>query len=746
MNQYRVCLCFLAGLIATQVMAAEPPITIDCPAIRFDNWHRNKSVERNPTPVIVIAVGTLRNNLSSKKVRTELLVEKTLFGPQFDAIPLTKIDIPEKSEPMIYCLSFPERATEFELTISRQFEQHRIFPLAEMPALSAMAQVQMDGLVLGCESIFIGKPVDAQNGIKQRRTHQSSNGFETSSVTVKVIRRLNGSGPEKDETVQVSLKDPPPPGREFIYFANRGRDRVRDEGKKSGDVARFTAHRIWPASEVPRINEALKRQSLFPIQEATEEPGRKSRSRTITFQGSRAEAIALLGSTYDSARMLAMHRLMHEGEAAIPDVAIAVETNLFRKSLESLNSFEKQQHLIALLGVLENHRADGEIARLISLMLDKVQAGADFPAELPPHQDSNERRSGWYAELTADTNHSLAWLLLSLKERDAAVIFGKRLLKLRDLSAYRWLEELQYVVDHHHVEDQLELAALGPQMASLKPVEWRESAPIIRATFDDDGARLKTESDDGVVCTWDITNGNLIERSKAETTHPERVPRARDLVVLSEDRSVQFFFRRESRRGPYAPTSYTIEVGPPDELDAATPESSDAGPYFALDKSTELEGLFEVRRRSKRGRVESTNRRRNLGTVKLRFGQYEPIGIVPGGEYFHIGTQIFRRDDLSVVTAPNVTGRIEKICFSSDGSRYVVATNEGNGQPTMFFGLLGSRKTTPRVRVHETRTGKTLLAVDISSIGTPCVAITRNGDFVALCDRNGDVQVWPVPK
>ncbi|MDN4634764.1 hypothetical protein QCD71_24985, partial [Sphingomonas sp. PsM26] len=81
------------------------------------------------------------------------------------------------------------------------------------------------------------------------------------------------------------------------------------------------------------------------------------------------------------------------------------------------------------------------------------------------------------------------------------------------------------------VEDQLELAALGPQMASIKPVEWRESAPNIRATFDDDGARLKTESDDGVVCTWDITMGYLFERCKAETTHPERVPRARDLVV-----------------------------------------------------------------------------------------------------------------------------------------------------------------------------------------------------------------------
>src|SRR6185503_20430771 len=65
-----------------------------------------------------------------------------------------------------------------------------------------------------------------------------------------------------------------------------------------------------------------------------------------------------------------------------------------------------------------------------------------------------------------------------------------------------------------------------------------------------------------------------------------------------------------------------------------------------------------------------------LGEIEVRWGQRKPMGLVPGGKYLHLGTQVFARKDLKPVSAVNVQGEIEQMVFNQDGARYALLTTE----------------------------------------------------------------------
>jgi WD40 repeat protein len=491
--------------------AAEPQVKTVCYAISDDDHSRypGSPAMEVTRPVELIVVGTVRKLPGGNKKEAELVVERTLFGPRWKRLPLVDVDIPaDPVTPMIYCLSYAGDGTAFKFTCGEDTRNKRIFPLEEEPAVSAMAQARTDTLILGSEMIFIGRPIlepvasQPEPGAALPEHRERFTAVRQPIVAVKVVRVVYGSGPKQGETIRIfdngnsdlsgvvgqsfrlaeALKtrnstripsqeelDRLPLGEPQLYFCRVDND---DENSKSGQGVVCSLGHSWPVAELDQIEATQKRRSLFPIRKSDKESDHNESVREITFPGSRAAAIALLGSSYEAAHTLGVRRLLMDGPPAIPEVAAAVEANLFRTQINGTKDFRQQRLLIELLSAMEGHRNDGEIVRIINHVLDRIQAGASYPPVAKP--------GGQLATFSLDgyrihdfENHSLAWLVLTLTERDAARLFGTRLLKLRALSAYGWKDEIQNIADVHHIVDQLELAKFRELQANLSPVRWQ---------------------------------------------------------------------------------------------------------------------------------------------------------------------------------------------------------------------------------------------------------------------------------
>jgi WD40 repeat protein len=136
---------------------------------------------------------------------------------------------------------------------------------------------------------------------------------------------------------------------------------------------------------------------------------------------------------------------------------------------------------------------------------------------------------------------------------------------------------------------------------------------------------------------------------------------------------------------------------------------------------------------------------RRLGIVDTIGNPDGPFGLVPGGKYFYIASQIFDRQSLKRVAFKDFAdGSPSALSFNADGSRYVTVVtprrewNEWPRQPTV------SEKRRALLRVQETLTGRTLLAVPLSKP----VVLSRpapDGRQVAVALSDGTIEVWPVP-
>ena len=114
------------------------------------------------------------------------------------------------------------------------------------------------------------------------------------------------------------------------------------------------------------------------------------------------------------------------------------------------------------------------------------------------------------------------------------------------------------------------------------------------------------------------------------------------------------------------------------------------------------------------------------------------FGLVPGGKYFHIGSHIFDRQTLKLVAARDFPGyTLSTIAFSPDGARYAAVSAESHE--------FSWYKTHPSVvRVHETLTGKSLLAFSPSA-AVSRLAFSADGQRVATANDDGTIEVRDVP-
>jgi len=136
---------------------------------------------------------------------------------------------------------------------------------------------------------------------------------------------------------------------------------------------------------------------------------------------------------------------------------------------------------------------------------------------------------------------------------------------------------------------------------------------------------------------------------------------------------------------------------------------------------------------------------KRLGTVDTVGNPDGPFGLVPGGKYFYIASQIFDRQSLKRVAFKDFAdGSPSALSFNADGSRYVTVVTQRDDWNEWPKPTSVSEKRRPLLRVQETLTGRTLLAVPLSQT----VVLSRlapDGRQLAVAFSDGTIDVWPVP-
>jgi WD40 repeat protein len=138
---------------------------------------------------------------------------------------------------------------------------------------------------------------------------------------------------------------------------------------------------------------------------------------------------------------------------------------------------------------------------------------------------------------------------------------------------------------------------------------------------------------------------------------------------------------------------------------------------------------------------------RRSGEARIERQPNGDFGLVPGGKYFHIGSHVFDRQTLKLVAVRDFPrDTLGMIVFSPDGSRYAAAIvktrslDEWPGVDEWSW----HRKYSVVVRVHETLTGKTLLAFSPSAYVRK-VAFSADAQRVATANDDGTIEVHQVP-
>jgi WD40 repeat protein len=468
------------GVVLTG-LAAEPKVSVFCPAISADNNRDPGNGPEDCHEVVLMVVGkTTRppakrgeRRASSSEAHVQIAVERAMFGSlpgKVLTVNAEDASLPEDADKVSYIYAIAakrERASNRPtfgqpmLTLDGYFSGERTYPLTLEKEATALAQARLDELVLSCDAIVIG-----------RQTAATKDGV----ATVKIERTLHG--PLKaGQQIQTGREEQPVPRSgtgPFIYFLHD----PRDEEEKNV-VYELTTR--WSPDAVDTVAASLKRRDRYPIKEVTDDDDAQTvRRQEILFLGSRAEALDMLqwhghfSRGGDPFEILGARRVLSEGEPAIPDVVALVEKHLWSDKIVGQPNFQWQMNLIRILGMLENNRPDGEVARLVGEVLTKAEKGATFPSPPPTAKELEDRRfrSRYDRSPDIDANHSLAWLLLTLDPADATRLFGERLLKFRDLTAYGWKEEANYVLDLSHIEDHLALGKVEPHSKDQKPVSW----------------------------------------------------------------------------------------------------------------------------------------------------------------------------------------------------------------------------------------------------------------------------------
>ena len=518
------------GMIA-MAWAEEPAIEVFCPAVAFDDRNdRGRNTEDSPHPVVLMVVGktrqaddanspTKKNNNDPADFRAgrrtqDFVVERVLFGSPPGSELRIEADFggafPDDADSVSHIYGFVSREKDGIVSYGRNdyYFLDRRYSIEQISQVEALAQARLDLLVLSSYAVFVGQPVA---GTKQGEY-----------LSVNVARVLHG--PLKvGVPINVSRKENRPipltGGGPFVYFINR--TTKADDGRVMCEVTTR-----WSIETVETVMASLSRSKNYPIQHDVDEYGSKTRQQEILFLGPRSSALELLQGHGKPLEILGARRILKDGLDAIDDVVKLVEKHLWVDKIDGQAGFPWQENLIRILGLLEEHRSDGHVVRLIDEVLTKAERGSLFPSAPPDLDDTKRRQSRWNygRRLDSDSNHSLAWLLLTLDEKDAARLFGERLLKLREVAGYGWRDEAQFVIDLAHIEDHLELAKVEVRSTTTKPVRWQagfqgEDLDHYRVAFSRDGKWFAAV--DGVARIWDTADWSLAGEFKQSASVSE---------------------------------------------------------------------------------------------------------------------------------------------------------------------------------------------------------------------------------
>jgi WD40 repeat protein len=222
---------------------------------------------------------------------------------------------------------------------------------------------------------------------------------------------------------------------------------------------------------------------------------------------------------------------------------------------------------------------------------------------------------------------------------------------------------------------------------------------IVELSFDDSGSVLTTVDEEGWECDWDPT-------TLASPRRTRRAPEGKPVGVRGASEGVLSEDGRQLYQLQLDPRGRQIEVQ-----------------------------VVEV----------ATGLRRRVGAAAAPWLPSGPRGLVPGGTFLHVGTQIYDRQTLRLISAKHLRGmEIESLTFSREGRCYVAVSTDR--QVADFVGPAVSTAPLGWITMHETKTGRTLLALPVQDSPVQRVALAPDARRLAVVLADNSLQVWNVPE
>jgi hypothetical protein len=689
-NIFRL-ICCLALTVWLNGIARSQEADIYCPAINRDNRVLHEIVPRVPRGrIVLIVVGTVRNvGKAGDRLDPvlEIDVEDVIYGYTDKSKLRARNNYTTIGERRIVALCADDHypgvpyAARYDL------------PTDEIWSQRLLAKARLETDVWSAAAVFVGR-LRKQAG-------------EDSPELIDVDRVLT-----KGTTVgsQVVLKT--------------------ISGRQSAEPLIFLASSIDSEKNQPAICSlgtpplALKYEEdvraalirmLTPLQPVSSRPVGSLQRREIVFEGTLDDAARLLSSVSEPSSTLGARRLILGGHEALDFVAGSIGEKLTRPVLTDAEA-RQQQNLIKVLAILAN--SDGDARRVFFDKLEKLVRAIEEGIVPPKWPDDFAESQFRVVDALPMANHSLAWLIewsatplvsrppafyppvniiADVKEANPAKNglddelmdrFADRLIRLRDRLDGVWRQEIQLALDLGRIDDRLAVATAimvtdGLKPARSQPADW-PGGKLKKIVFAADGRTVQSFGDNGLRVTWDTITLKAINRatiSSAEKMaikewHPNR---DWELSERTEDgRQIFSFESSPDLRSRVARVLFA---------DAATGEPL---------------------------------RRKDIA-LPFSVSNYFRPGLVPGGKYFHIGTQIYDREAVNLVGDRRLSGMIGWMTFSPNGSRYALLFED----PKRNFVV---------VRVQETLSGRTIAAMEPTDRTSRCAAFSANSKQLAFPD------------
>jgi WD40 repeat protein len=468
-----------------------PELPVCCPAIEHEETSHSWPPQALwPCELLVLGKGTA---LDGDRTDYRLDVEKVLAGRWSEkTLEFTSLGFNAVGTRRVFGL------VSLCASEAKPFGVAGHWPAHETAALEALARTRFAFHTLRVPCIFVGKEI-APLGKEHR--------------LVEVVRHVAGVTRTPGEKLVVFNGEAANGGNEelrrepvlcFIERIGKKPDGKLLAGKES--IAGPVHHLAWrqPAEREAEVRVQLARRPRMPVVEHTTERVSQC-AREVFFDGTHAEAIELLGSSYEPARILGERRLWHEREQARPLIRDAIEKQLFRTTEQTPGEFRRLRKLIALLGAIEKQTEGSDLDRLFARHLE-------FLEKLPLRDEWLPGADGVDEEQRDDVPHGLTWLALQLGEDHVCAYFGSQLLRLRDRLRGGWRQEVQLALDVSRVEDRIEVAAALKRLQGVQPLRCK-ALPMGHGhpracVFTPDGQHLATAGR-GSVRIWKTADWSL---------------------------------------------------------------------------------------------------------------------------------------------------------------------------------------------------------------------------------------------